>query len=408
MACAVEPAIWPLSSPILEDLAECDPPEAEPTMLDLVDRFAQIDDPRQARWVEHPLPAVLALCACAVVAGMRSFTAIASWVCDVPVDLLTGLYARCGRAAARPPSKGTIWRVVTETDPAQADAAIGAWLLQRANQHPAGNEGPQPEGEVPRPVELALDGKTLRAAKDSEGNQTHLLAAMTHSGLVAGQVEVGAKTNEIPMLPVLLDGLDIAGAVITADALHTQRDTAEYLHQRNADFCFCVKENQPTLFTALNALPWADVQISHTQTDRGHGRIERRTIRVLPAPEDLPFPHVNQVTLIERYVSDLQDKPRSAVAVLGVTSLPDTQANPARLASLTRHHWGIESLHWLRDTVYREDQSQVRTRSGPRVMAGIRNLAIGAIRLIGRTDITDATRWASRFMHRPFQILGIT
>lgn len=90
----------------------------------------------------------------------------------------------------------------------------------------------------------------------------------------------------------------------------------------------------------------------------------------------------------------------------GVTSLPDTQANAARLASLTRHHWGIESLHWLRDTLYREDQSQVRTRSGPRVMAGIRILAIGAIRLIGRTDITDATRWASRFMHRPFQILG--
>jgi hypothetical protein len=150
------------------------------------------------------------------------------------------------------------------------------------------------------------------------------------------------------------------------------------------------------------------VPVSHTSIDRGHGRIERRTIRVLPAPDDLPFPHVDQVTLIERYVSDLDGNPQSAVAALGVTSLPDTRADPARLASLTRHHWGIESLHWLRDTVYREDQSQVRTRSGPRVMAGLRNLGIGAIRLIGRTDITEATRWASRFMHRPFQILGIT
>jgi predicted transposase YbfD/YdcC len=191
------------------------------------------------------------------------------------------------------------------------------------------------------------------------------------------------------MLPTLLDPLDITGAVITADALHTQRDTAEYLHRRGADFCFCVKENQPKLFAALNALPWNDIPISHTQNDRGHGRIERRTIRVLPAPEDLPFPHLNQVTLVERYVNNLDGTSRSSVAALGITSLSDTHADPARLATPTRNHWEIESLHWLRDTVYREDASHARTQSGPRVMAGLRNLAIGALRLIGRTDITD-------------------
>ncbi len=409
MACGALPAAWPLSSPVLEDLAECGPPEAESTVLDLVDRFAQIDDPRQARWVEHPLPAVLALCAGAVVAGMRSFTAIASWVSDISVDLLAGLYARCdlALAASRPPSKGTIWRVVTDIDPAQADAAIGTWLLHRASRPSASGDNPA-EDASPGLRELALDGKTLRGAKDSEGNQVHLLAAMTHTGLVAGQVEVGAKTNEIPMLSELLDDLDINASVITADALHTQRDTAEYLHQRGAEFCFCVKENQPKLFTTLDALPWTDVPIAHTRTDRGHGRLERRTIRVLPAPHDLPFPHVQQVTLIERYVSDLKGNLQSAIAVLGVTSLTSKQADPARLADLTRHHWGIESLHWLRDTLYREDQSQVRTRSGPRVMAGLRNLAIGAIRLIGRTDITETTRWASRSMQRPFQILDLS
>jgi predicted transposase YbfD/YdcC len=256
--------------------------------------------------------------------------------------------------------------------------------------------------------EVAVDGKTLRGARDGDGNQTHLLAAMTHTGLVAGQVEVGAKTNEIPKLSELLDTLDITGAVITADAMHTQRDTADYLHQRGADFCFCVKENQPTLFTTLDSLPWNDVAISHTTIDRGHGRIERRTIQVLPAPKDLPFPHVNQVTLIERYVTDLTGNPTSAVAVLGITSLTATHADPTRLAALTRNHWGIESLHWLRDTVYREDNSRTRTRSGPRIMAGLRNLAIGAIRLTGHTDITETNRWANRNMHRPFQILGLT
>lgn len=128
------------------------------------------------------------------------------------------------------------------------------------------------------------------------------------------------------------------------------------------------------MFAALDALPWNDVAIGHTQNGRGHGRIDRRTIRVLPAPDDLPFPHVNQVTLIERYVSDLDGNPRSAVAVLGVTSLTAARADPARLASLTRDHWSIESLHWLRDTLYREDNSTARTRGGPRVMAGLRIL----------------------------------
>jgi predicted transposase YbfD/YdcC len=295
---------------------------------------------------------------------------------------------------------------VTQIDPSQADAAVGSWLLERAENTSANKEKPA-DNASPPPVEFAVDGKTLRGAKDSEGNQTHLLAVMTHDGLVAGQVEVGAKTTEISMLPTLLDPVDITGAVITADALHTQRDTAEYLHRRGADFCFSVKENQPKLFAALNALPWNDTPISHTHTGRGHGRIERRTIRVLPAPQDLPFPHLNQVTLIERYVNNLDGTPRSAVAALGVTSLPDTRADPARLATLTRHHWGIESLHWLRDTVYHEDASHTRTKSGPRVMAGLRNLAIGALRLIGRSDITAATRWAGRFMHRPFTIPNI-
>jgi hypothetical protein len=95
-------SVWPLSSAVLEeDLAECVPLEAEPTMLDLVDRFAQIDNRRRARWMEHPLPAVLALCAGAVVAGMRSFTAIAGWVFDVPADLLAGLYDRCEGSSRR-------------------------------------------------------------------------------------------------------------------------------------------------------------------------------------------------------------------------------------------------------------------------------------------------------------------
>lgn len=261
---------------------------------------------------------------------------------------------------------------------------------------------------------IAVDSKTVRGAIDEHGNQVHLLAAATHQdGLVLGQVEVGAKTNEIPMFAPLLQrlaqhGINLSNVVVTADALHTQRDHADYLHQAGAGFCFTVKENQPGLFAALDALAWKDAPIAAREVDTGHGRITTRTIRVLPDPANLPFPHIKQVWLIERYITDPDGTPVSAAAALGVTNLDAATAPAARIASLIRNHWGVESLHWLRDTVYREYNSTVHTRSGPRVMAALRNLAVAAIHLAGRRDITEATRWAGRVMQRPFTLLKLT
>jgi hypothetical protein len=169
-----------------------------------------------------------------------------------------------------------------------------------------------------------------------------------------------------------------------------------------------VKQNRQALFDALDALPWQQVPISHSTVHKGHGRITRRTIQVAPAPPDLPFPYVNQVYLVERYVTDTAGAPMGAVAQLGVASHTTTQATPADLARYVQGQWTIESLHWIRDTCYREDQSTVRTRCGPRVLASLRNLAIGALRMAGRIDITEATRWACRNMTRPFTILGLT
>ncbi len=258
-------------------------------------------------------------------------------------------------------------------------------------------------------IPVRVDGKTVRGAKNADGSQVHLLAALAgERGVVAAQAEVGAKTNEIPMIIPLLDGLDLDRAVITADALHCQRATADYVHGRGADFALPVKDNQPGLFDALDALPWPDAPVIHAATDRGHGRVTTRTIQVMDAPDDLPFPHVSQVYLIERHVTALDGTPLSEVAAPGVTSLAADRASPACIAGLVRGQRAIESLHWLRDTLYREDNSTVRTRSGPRAMAALRNLAIGALHQAGRHDTTEATRWASRYIDRPFTILGLS
>jgi predicted transposase YbfD/YdcC len=379
---------------------------------DLLAHFLCIPDHRQVPWVEHPLAVVLALAAGAVVAGIRSFTAIAGWVEDARTDLLAWLYLRCEYAVPLgPPAKTTVWRLVTGVDADALDLAVGAWLLSRdtaQREAAAATADDPPTASAARLIPLAVDGKVARGSKDQDGTQVRLLAAMLHRRrLVLNQVPVGAKTNEIPMLQPLLDPLDITDHVITADSLHTQRKTASYLHGRDAHFLLQVKGNQSKLFAALDALPWRETPIGHTATTRGHGRITTRTLQVRPAPEGLAFPHVQQVFLIARQVTDLNGKSLSNVAVLGVTDLTAVQADAPVIAQFTLGQWGLESLYWLRDALYREDDSTVRTRSGPRAMAALRNLAIGAHQLNGRTDTTEATRWASRDRRRPFAVLGL-
>jgi predicted transposase YbfD/YdcC len=380
---------------------------------DLLELLAGVPDGRTGQGRDHPVAAVLALAAAAVVAGMKGYTAISGWVADVPPPVLAGLYLRCGAAPAPPPSKTTIWRVVTDAGTGELDAAAGTWLMDLAGPAgPAAAGADAGEEDPPALTQVRLDGKAVRGASNPDGTQVRLLAALVGpdaaSSVVAAQAAVGVKTNEVPVAKVVLGRLDLRGKVVTADALHTVKATARLIHEGGGEFVFPVKENRRSLFDAIDALPWKDAPVAHAATDRGHGRITTRTIQVLPAPEGLPFPHVSQVFLIERHVTDLYGRPVSAVAALGVASPEPGQAGPADLARYVREQWSIESLHWIRDTLYQEDKSRVRTRSGPRAMAALRNLAIGALRMAGRTDITEATRWAARSMDRPFTILGLT
>ena len=150
------------------------PPSGAGAGGDLLELFGLVTDGRPGQGRDHPVAAVLALAAAAVVAGMKGYTAIAGWVKDVPPPVLADLYMRAGASPARPPSRATIWRVVTEAD-AEFDAMVGRWLIcwQATGEH-EGAGGGDPAGLVP----VRLDGKTVRGAKHPEGNQRHLLAAL--------------------------------------------------------------------------------------------------------------------------------------------------------------------------------------------------------------------------------------
>ena len=353
--------------------------------------LAAVPDPRARRGVRHRLAAILGLALCAVLAGARSFTAIAEWAADADQATrdalgITGVV----------PCESTFRRTLQAMDADALDEAAGGWAQQRT----------APAAGTRRAV--AVDGKTLRGSGTADGPGRHLLAALDHQhGVVLGQADVEAKTNEIPMFSTLLDRIDLAGAVVTADALHAQRAHAGYLvTQRGAHYLITVKRNQPSLHAQLAALPWRQVPVAHQAREKGHGRAERRTMKVTAVAAGLAFPHAAQAIQIVRRRRQLAGKKWSTETVYAITSLTVIQARPADLARIARGHWGIEDrLHWVRDVTYDEDRSQVRTGNGPRVMASLRNLAIAILRLTGHTSIAAALRYHARQPGRPLQTI---
>ena len=350
--------------------------------------LAKVADPRCRRGVRYRLAVILGLAVCAVLAGARSFTAIAEWAADADQDTLQGLGVT--RAV---PSESTFRRTLQRLDADSFDDLAGQWAAQRTAP-----------GTGRRRV-IAVDGKTLRGPGHDGEDGRHLLAAFDHAhGVVLGQTEVGAKTNEIPLFTALLDRLDIQDAVITADALHAQRSHATYLAGRGAHYLLIVKRNQPSLHAQLAALPWRDVPVAYDKRERGHSRTERRILKVTSVAKGLAFPHAVQAIQIVRR-RKLKGK-WSRETCYAVTSLTVTQATYAQLAAIIRGHWGIEDrLHWVRDLDWDEDRSQVRTASGPRIMASLRNLAITILRLAGAASIAAALRYHARRSVRPLQAI---
>src|SRR5580704_17112835 len=353
--------------------------------------LAAVPDPRARRGVRHRLAVILSLALCAVLAGARSFTAIAEWAADADQATREAL-----GVTGVVPCESTFRRTLQNLDADALDDAAGAWAQQRT----AAAAGARRM--------VAVDGKTLRGSGLAGGPGRHLLAALDHArGVVLGQVDVEAKTNEIPMFATVLDRIDLAGAVVTADAMHAQRAHAEYLvTQRGAHYVITVKRNQPGLHAQLAKLPWRQVPVACRTREKGHGRAGRRTVKITAVAAGLAFPHAAQAIQIVRRRRPLNTKKWSAETVYAITSLTAIQARPADLAAIIRGHWLIEDrLHWVRDMDWDEDRSQVRTGNGPRVMASLRNLAITILRLTGQTSIAAALRHHARRPGRPLQTI---
>ena len=384
----------------------------------LVARLSQVRDLRRSRGLRHRLVLILALTACAMlVVGSDSVTAIWQWAAGAPQARLARLGARWNPFTRRfvVPSERTFRRVLGRLDGDALDAAIGGWVgdvtrgvapapvvpqvpgpvereqrraIQRAGEHPV------PQGVLPG---AAVDGKALRGARTDAG-PVFLVAAIDHArGAVLGQRQVPSKRGEGTAARDLLTSLNVPGMVWTLDALHTTKATVRLITKDlRGHYVLIIKGNQPiarataqTLLAGSDA-DWAEA--SAIEDDRGHGRVERRTIRVAPA-DDALFPGARQAFRIRRDVGGLDGVWERKEIVYGITSLPPGLAKPAHLNYYERRHWVVENrLHWVRDCTLHEDDSQLRTGTAPRALASFRNLAISAFRLAGRANIAHARR----------------
>jgi predicted transposase YbfD/YdcC len=350
----------------------------KPRLRALLDHFAVIEDPREPWRVAHPLPEVLLLVVCGTIADCDDYDGIAEWGEAHLAFLRRFLPYHHGVPGAR-------WLTIlmNRIDPALFSAAFTAWVRET----------------WPQRLDLvAIDGKTSRRSHDRSADQAplHLVSAFaTTSRLVLGQEAVADKTNEIAAIPILLarlaaqDGLK--GALVSIDAIATNPTIATAIRDAQADYLLAVKANQPTLRREIETFfadaPPASLE-STTDVDKGHGRIEQRTVTVAREVDwldgDRRFPgevRLPDVATIIRVASraELNDRGRFETRYY----VSSAALSAARAAEAVRSHWAIEnSLHWVLDVTFGDDQSRLRTGHGAKNMAVVRHFAINLVRAV--------------------------
>ncbi len=370
----------------------------------LMDAVVDIPDPRKARGKRHPWPLLLTLISAALLGGQRTGCAIGQWVDEHTVALLTLL-----PIPQKPlPSPSTLRRALRAIDV----TALAARLAQFAQEL---DPPPPPAATAPWQGQ-AVDGKAVRGAQ-AHGAKVHLVSLVQHgSGRVRKQVRVRDKSNEITAVPTLLQDQDLPGTVTTLDALLTQQAIARQILDQHGQYLMVVKGNQPALYAALDLVfrvpppPQPDYHLDQvTTTEKGHGRLETRTLeRTCALNGYVDWPGVGQVLRrtcqrIRLKTGEVQEE-----VTYGITSLGWQEASAAQVEALWRGHWGIENkVHYVHDVTLGEDAGQMRVGQAPQALAALRNGLLTLLRSTGVTNIADAIRHYAASVSETLALIGV-
>ena len=365
---------------------------------EVVLHFEELEDPRSAVNRQHPLVSVVVIALMGVLAGAGGPTGIARWAALKEDFLLNTLDLPNGI-----PRKDVFRRVLMTLHPGAFQACFVNWLNSlRATAAAATG--------VEQPV-LAVDGKTARRSHDRKkglGALHSVSVWASEFGLSLGQVACAEKSNEITAIPELLRLVDIKGAIITIDAMGTQKAIAAQIIKGEADFILALKGNQETLHQAI--IEHIDEQLEgdlagareHVTTEKGHGREETRTYLQLPAPKSLPgFAQWKGLKSIGVVTSCcLRDGKETVEVRYYISSLA---VSVKKFAHAVRSHWGIENgCHWVLDLTYREDESRIRNKALRENIAWLNRFTLSLLKQHPRRDSIAMNRrscgWSDGFL----------
>lgn len=338
----------------------------------IADCFCDLDDPRIERTKRHQLLDLVTIALCAVLAGAESWVEVEEWGEIKLPWLRTWLGLPNGI-----PSHDTFGRVFSRLDPGQLEQGLVRWARLLATDAPDGAAG--------HPGVVAIDGKTIRAARHPGQRAPHLVSAWSSaSRLVLGQVAVDDKSNEITAIPVVLRQLELRGQVVTIDAMGCQTAIAAQIVAQGGDYVLALKENQPDLLRdVIDSFALADPGEPTITKEKGHGRIETRTCCTITDAAVLAWLDPQSAWPGLRSIAKVVGRRQIGEVSVEHTRyyLSSLPGDAQQIAEAVRSHWGIENqVHWVLDVAFREDVSRARVGHAAANLALVRKLVLNLLR----------------------------
>jgi predicted transposase YbfD/YdcC len=346
--------------------------------------FESLSDPRHPRNRKHLLVDILVIAVCALVCGCDGPTAIHRWAKERSDWLAQHLRLPNGI-----PSRDCIRRLLIALKPAAFQRCFQDWIA-----HAVADDTTNPRRLV------AIDGKTCRGSHDAGHHlgPLHIVSAWaSEEGVALGQVATDAKSNEITAIPQVLEQIELSDAIVTIDAMGCQKDIVQQIVAGGGDCVLAVKDNQPKLHAAIESFfhvqiqrDFEDIQYRVCETcDHGHGRIDERTYYLTKTPRDFApaadWPQVKAIGYAMRWTTHADGRVTSEVRYY----ISTRYLSGKRFAEAVRGHWSIESMHWVLDVTFREDDSRTRERTLGNHLSWLRRFAVT---LLKRHPAKDSLR----------------